>query len=116
MADFDEMPTAPVKKGVYVNFANEFQSEDLNGVEVSPWQIVPAGIQNIQYFLEILTTGEAFVEITYSPADIIRNGTPVSVKWDPGNVTVNTTISSLRINAFRIVMVSGDARLFANAS
>ena len=79
------------------------------------WIIVPEQVRNLAYVLDIPSSANCRVEIsTTSTATIQEEGTVIISPWAKGDVTASTEDASIRINAFRLFITSGNAQLLVN--
>lgn len=83
--------------------------------ETTAWIEVPSQVRNLSYVVDIPSSANCRIEISTSKMDDIRNDNDVVVSpWTLGDITVSTQDSSVRVNAFRLFVTSGNARLCVN--
>lgn len=96
-----EMEVAPVAQGEITQFAYEFVVE-LSSVAVSDWIIVPTGINIVTVTLSVGSGGKGKVQTSTDGVLIVKDGSPIAVDWDFGEVDENTQDAGLPPTAIRL--------------
>ena len=80
--------------------------------QTSDWIMVPSGMSHLG--VELKPAGTAYVE-TSMDRDAIVAETATGIKWDAGDVSVDTQNVARGLVGIRFVSISGDADLHLNA-
>ena len=100
-----EMDVAPtLKVGQAVAFE---KSVSLASATNSPAILVPPGIRGCTVTLSVSAGGTGYVETSTDTVSVVKDGTPVWIKWTADSVSADTSDSAFPVTAIRLVQDSG---------
>lgn len=95
------MKVAPLTQGENFEFSFE-QEVDLSGIGVSDWILIPRGVNIITVTLSVSGGGKGKVQASTDSVSVIKNGSPVAIDWDFGEVDANTQDAGFPSTAIRL--------------
>lgn len=88
----------------------------LAAVANSDWILIPKDIKNIAYVLSVSGGGKGKVQITTDSVYTVKTGSPVAIDWPAGEVSANTSDSSVPVTAVRLAQTfAGTTKLTIRA-
>ena len=107
------------KANVDVGLENKFAYEaevSLAAVANSAWILIPRDIRNISVTLSVSGGGKGKVQHTTDPIETVKNGSPIAIDWDIGEVAVNTSDVAFPVTAIRLSQTfAGNIKLTVRA-
>ncbi len=86
-----------------INPKNAYESEvALAAVSDSAWMLIPKDISDVSYVLSVAGGGKGKVQVTTDSVNTVKTGSPVAIDWPAGEVSVNTSDSSVPVTAVRL--------------